>query len=323
MARPLRIQFPEAIYHVTSRGHERSPIVSDAADRDRWQATLARTVDRFRWRLFAYALLDNHFHLFVQTPEANLAEGMHHLNVAYAGYYNARHQRVGHLFQGRYKGVLVEDEGYWLELSRYVHLNPVRAGAVDRPEAWSWSSYVGYHRPAKRVAWVDYARVLADFGGDTSASRRRYRVFIEAGLGRRLGSPLSAAVHGLVLGSDRFVARIRAMLADRLPDAEVPALARLRPRPTVEAVLSAVARRFRADRSRWSSGRRCDDVFRAVAALTARSLTGVPDGPIAAALGYRSPSSVPRACQRAQLAMKNPRLGRDVAAIQADFAANH
>ncbi len=143
MARPLRIEFPDAVYHVTSRGNERRAIVADDRDREKWQGLLQRTVTTFRWRLFAFALMDNHYHLFVQTREANLSAGMHLLNGSYAGFHNRRHGRAGHLFQARFKAIVVEGEGHWLEVSRYVHLNPVRADLTARPERWQWCSYAG------------------------------------------------------------------------------------------------------------------------------------------------------------------------------------
>ena len=182
MARPLRIEFHDAIYHVMARGNERRAIVRDDVDRRKWMSLVERTVARHRWRVFAFALLDNHFHLFLQTPEADLSAGMAHLNGSYAGYFNVRHRRVGHLMQGRFKSVVVDDQGYWRELSRYVHLNPVRARLVQRPEDWAWSSYAGYHRPARRLEWVCTERVLAEFGGDTAAGRGAYRQYVAEGL---------------------------------------------------------------------------------------------------------------------------------------------
>ncbi len=135
MARPLRIEFPGAIYHVMSRGNDRQPIVCDDHDRRKRLQWIERAVTTHGWRLHAFVLLDNHDHLFVETPRANLAAGMHLLNSSFTGYFNRRHGRCGHLFQGRYKGHLIEEEGYFLEVSRYVHLNPVRGRLVERGPA--------------------------------------------------------------------------------------------------------------------------------------------------------------------------------------------
>lgn len=321
MARPLRIEFPNAVHHVTARGNARGAIARDAADREKWLSILADTVSRRRWRLFAFALLGNHFHLFLQTPEASLSEGMHDLCGTYAGYLNRRHGRSGHVFQGRFKAVLVEEQGHWLELSRYVHLNPVRAGLARRPEDWLWSSYRGYHRAAHRVPWVDYEQVLEEFGGDGAAARRAYRTFMEEGLGRRLDSPLGKVVAGVALGSEAFLARVRGLLAGRRDDAELPELTRLRRAPSIETVSRAVAERYGADAACWRPGRRHDDVSRAVAAYLARRLTRERLGAIALALGYRRASSVAMACRRVERALADPRVSREVRTLEESLLA--
>ena len=323
MARPLRLEFPDAIYHVTSRGIERRAIVADDRDRDRWLTHLERVVKQRRWRTFAFALMDNHFHLFVQTPEPNLSAGMRDLNGGYVSYFNARHQRAGHLFQGRFKAFVIENQGYWHEVSRYVHLNPVRAGLVAKPEAWRWSSYAGYYRPARRLPWVDRERVLADFGGDTRDGRARYREFVEEGLGRKLDSPLSAAVHGLVLGSDRFVERVQELLGQRPEDPEVPQLARFRPRPALSDVMALVAKHYGRDPSAWAPGRRCDDPARSVAAYLARHVAGETSRRVAAALGYRNRSSVTVACRRIQAAPPRSELAKDVRDLARHLLGGH
>ena len=147
-----------------SRGNERQPIVRDDADRQRRLDWLRRTIETYGWRLHAFVLMANHDHLFVETPEANLAAGMQYLNGSYTSYFNRRHRRVGHLFQGRFRGHLIEEEGYFLEVSRYIHLNPVRARLVGRPEQWPWGSYPGYHQERRALDWVTYAAVLGEFG---------------------------------------------------------------------------------------------------------------------------------------------------------------
>ncbi len=308
MARPLRIEFPDAIYHVTARGIERAAIVADDRDRDAWLRRLERTAQRYHWRVFAFVLLDNHFHLFFQTPEPNLSVGMQDLSGGHAGYFNARHRRSGHLFQGRFKAVLIEAEGHWLEVSRYVHLNPVRAGLAAKPEPWKWSSYPGYCRQSGRLDWMDYGPVLAEFGGDNRAGIRAYRAFVEQGLRERLASPFSQAFHGVILGSQAFVEQVRARLNARDADPEVPLLDRVRnvPRPGTEQVILAVGEHFGCDPAQWRSGRRCDELARAAAAYLLRQLTAQRAGTIAQSLGYRGSSSVSMACRRIEKAMETP-----------------
>lgn len=150
MSRPLRLQYPGALYHVISRGNERRDIFKDDSDRAVFLGILKDVWESCRWLCHAYCLMDNHYHLLIETPQANLVVGMRQLNGVYAQRYNRRHNRVGHLFQGRYKSALVDKEEYLLELSRYIVSNPVRAGMVEEPGLWRWSSYratAGYEDP--------------------------------------------------------------------------------------------------------------------------------------------------------------------------------
>ena len=165
MSRPIRIEFPDAVYHVTSRGDRREPIVDDDQDRHLFLDTLAQVINQYRWLCYAWCLMDNHYHLLIQTPEANLSKGMRQLNGVYTQASNRRHQRVGHLFQGRFKAILVDREAYLLELSRYIVLNPVRAGMVRNPAQWPWSSYragIGAHAAPEWLAcdalWAEFAK---------------------------------------------------------------------------------------------------------------------------------------------------------------------
>ena len=308
MARPLRIEFQGANYHVTARGIERRAIVRDDRDRDRWVERLEQTVLRRRWRLFAFALMDNHFHLFLQTPDPNLSAGMHDLNSGHAGFFNTRHRRVGPLFQGRFKAVLIEGEGHWLEVSRYVHLNPCRAALVDTPDQWKWCSYAGYHDRRRTLKWIDYVPVLAEFGGATLQGRRRYRAFVRQGIDASPESPFSMALHGLVLGSGEFFATVRNRLQAREPDPELPQLRRLKTEapPEMDEIVLAVVEQFPCNPTAWRPGHRCDDLARPIAAYLARELTSLPMRKIAEALGYRGPSSVSMACRRAEEELENP-----------------
>ncbi len=141
MSRPIRIEFPNALYHVTSRGVRREDIFDDDDDRRAFLKTLGDVVGQFNWLCYAWCLMDNHYHLLIQTPDGNLSKGMRQLNGVYTQLSNRRHRRVGHLFQGRFKAILVDSDGHLLELARYVVLNPVRARMVKRATDWEWSSY--------------------------------------------------------------------------------------------------------------------------------------------------------------------------------------
>lgn len=174
------------------------------------------STDDHGWRLHAFALMTNHDHLLVQTPEAKLSRGMHLLNGAYTQYLNVRYRRRGHVFQGWYKAHLVEADDHWSEVSRYIHLNPVRAGIVSDPLDYPWTSFPGYCRKSRALAWVTCDRVLADHGpGRQSVRRRRYGQFVRAGMDEELRAPREAAWQGLVIGSEGFLAEVRERRACR------------------------------------------------------------------------------------------------------------
>jgi len=175
MARPWRIQFEDAVYHVTSRGNNKQDIFLDEADREFFISLLMRASRRFGLQIFAFCLMDNHFHLFLRTPLANLSSTMHWLNGTYTGYFNWRHKRIGHLLQGRYKSVLIADEAHYLHLSIYLHLNPVRAGMVEDPAEYPWSSCPDYASPKPRYAWLMRDEILSHYGATRASRLRRYR----------------------------------------------------------------------------------------------------------------------------------------------------
>ena len=298
MARPIRIQFPDALYHVISRGNEKKPIVRDDVDRHKRIDWLRRTVETHGWRLHAFVLMTNHEHLFVETPEPNLSAGMQYLNGSYTSYFNRRHRRAGHLFQGRFKGHLIEEQGYFLEVSRYIHLNPVRAKIVDRPEQYEFSSYCGYTRSSQSVEWICYERVLGEFSPEPATARRAYGRFVRAGVSERPPSPFRGALGGMLVGSEKFVARIGRFLAHRPADPSVPQLVKLRSRPTLAEIIQRTADHFGSNPRDWRPGRRVDDAGRAAAAYLARRRFGYTVGEVASSLGYRGHGSVSTAISR-------------------------
>jgi len=182
VSRPLRIEYAGALYHVISRGNERRPIVRNDKDCTKRIEWLRRTVETYGWRIHAFVLMPNHDHLFLETPRPNLSRGMQFLNGCYSSYFNKRHGRVGHLFQGRFKALIIERQGHYTEISRYIHLNPVRGQMVNNPEEWRWSSYPGYHSADKALDWVTYSSVLEEFGSSLTEARIYYRQFISEGL---------------------------------------------------------------------------------------------------------------------------------------------
>jgi REP element-mobilizing transposase RayT len=229
MARPLRIEFAGALYHVTARGDRREPIYDEDEDRRAYLDILGDVVEQFDWRCHAYCLMDNHYHLVVETPEGNLSKGMRQLNGLYTQYSNRRHRRVGHLFQGRYKAILVDKDTYLLELSRYVVLNPVRAGMVKRPSQWAWSSYHATVGTQNAPGWLMLDALLAHFGRNRGVARRRYERFVEDGVGAE--SVWRDLKRQIYLGDAPFVERMQAKLDSEAEDVNIPRVQRRRPAP--------------------------------------------------------------------------------------------
>lgn len=203
MTRPLRLEFPGALYHVTARGDRRTSIYFDDNDRRRWLDILGLVCDRYNYVVHAYCQMGNHYHLVLETVEGNLSQGMRHLNGFYSQEFNKQHRLVGHVFQGRYRAILAQKESYLLELARYVVLNPVRAGIVADPKDWKWSSYHASVGRCDAPAWLDTTWLLSQFGATRELAIAAFRQFMLAGIGGP--SPLKHTQHQLVLGDQAFV----------------------------------------------------------------------------------------------------------------------
>jgi putative transposase len=239
MARPLRIEYEGAYYHITSRGNERKAIFKTERDREKFLSYLESATERYGAMVHVYCLMSNHYHVLMQTPRGNLSQIMRHINGAYTTYYNVKRQRSGHLLQGRYRAVLVEMDAYAQELSRYIHLNPVRAGIVKKPEKYPWSSYRHYIGETK-PGWLQTKFILNYFDRDTAAAQKKYRGFVESMAGRSCASPLEAVACSTVLGGENFLKTVWEQYLSRKPaDRHVPALRALADKPTLEQVSAA------------------------------------------------------------------------------------
>jgi putative transposase len=231
MSRPLRLSFPGAIYHITTRGNARAAIYLDDDDKQRFLDLLASCIEKFHWICHAYCLMDNHYHLLIETPDANLQAGMRQLNGVYTQQFNRRHGRVGHVFQGRYKAILVDKDSYLLELCRYVVLNPVRTNMVALPELYNWSSYAAMMATRQGTPWLSTDWILSQFSSRKSIARRRYQQFVLEGIGQ--ASPWSQLKGQVLLGSENFVEGLRPYIQDTEKLEEVPRAQRLLDRPTL------------------------------------------------------------------------------------------
>jgi REP element-mobilizing transposase RayT len=259
MARPLRINYPGAFYHVTCRGNDRKNIFADDRDRSMFLDKLKTSVGIYEIRVHAYVLMSNHFHMIVETPKGNLSEFMRHFNISYTAAYNRRHKRVGHLYQGRFKSILVDADNYLLELSRYVHLNPVRLASykgrdtrekIKDLERYRWSSLGGYLSSSGKQFWMTYGTVL-DYVG---RSRRRYETFVREGIQRGYGTPWAEVKGQAVLGEEEFVERIKAIVKKQGSRREQPSVRQLE---TMDAktVLKKVARYFKLSENQLTGKR--------------------------------------------------------------------
>ncbi len=206
MSRPLRLEFAGALYHVTARGNDKKPIYLEDVDFELFLALLSEVCQRFNWVIHAYCLMTNHYHLLVETPDGNLSRGMRHLNGVYTQRFNSRHERVGHLFQGRYKAILVDKDSYLLELCRYVVLNPVRAKMVDKPEDWRWSSYLVTIGQQTGFPGLASDALLLQFGEQRNRAIERFQEFISQGRGVEIWSNLKQQIY---LGDTRFIEKHR------------------------------------------------------------------------------------------------------------------
>jgi REP-associated tyrosine transposase len=250
MARPLRIQYPGAVYHVTCRGNERRDIFLGDEDRTIFLRFLAQSLNIYSVKLYAYVLMNNHFHLLVETPLGNLAECMRHFNITYTGFFNRQHRRVGHLYQGRYKSILAEKEAYLSVLSRYIHLNPIRLKNLDKAPAterleklfnYPWSSLPGYFDKRKRESMIDYTLVLSDYGGDTEKGRNTYRKQLMADVGEVLH--VKEDVFGQsILGGGDFIQWVKETFLEESETREQPSVGEIKRYQQKEQILALIER---------------------------------------------------------------------------------
>lgn len=302
MARALRILIPGGYYHVTCRGNERKAIFRDDSDRADFLEKLRGSLAIYQVELHAYVLMSNHFHLMVATPRGNLSEFMRHFNISYTVAYNRRHKRVGHLYQGRYKAILIDKDSYLLELSRYVHLNPVRIRShqgkeikeqIRELEKYRWSSLDGYLDLKKKQSWVSYDSVLGQIG----ESRKKYREFVVEGMRSGYATPWESVKGQVVLGEDDFVERVKGEIDKRGSKREQPSIRQLEAKAPAE-VLREVARHFGLDEERLSEKRTGWRDERAVAMELMYRYGGVGQAEIGKVLGGLDYTAVSRERKR-------------------------
>jgi putative transposase len=249
MARPLRVEYPGALYHVTSRGNDRQDIFRSEKDRAYFLGILDHLVERFHFVIHAYCLMDNHYHLLVETPQGNLSKGMRQLNGVYTQRFNWKYEKTGHLFQGRYKSIIVDKDAYLLELARYVVLNPVRARMAESPEAWPGSCSRATAGIETKPSFLTIDEILGEFSPQKKRARKLYALFVHEGITHE--SPWHDLKGQIFLGDSSFVEDV----GDSLKKAsrEIPKAQRESMRPTLARLLPRRALVNKEERDRLAA----------------------------------------------------------------------
>ena len=313
MSRPLRLDHAGAVWHVTCRGNEKRDIFRDDEDRRFLLTLFRRAVTILRWRVHAYVLMGNHYHLLVETPEANLSRGMRQINGIYTQRFNRRHERVGHLFQGRFHSILIEKEAHLLEIVRYVVLNPVRAGLSRRPEDWQWSNYratAGLERP---TAWLEVDWTMAQFGGGALAGDR-YQQFVAAGLAKPR-APWVNIRKQFVLGGSSFRKQIQRRINAGGMGREAPWRQRHCVRPSLEAIVDVATKELRCSRELLIQKRRTP--LRLAVAYLARHEAGLRESEFASRLDVERWAASQLATSAEYLLEADPEFRRRIAKMRA------
>jgi REP element-mobilizing transposase RayT len=275
MARPLRVEFRGAFYHVINRGNGGEKIYISRRDREKFLEYLQKAVGRFGIKIHTYCLMTNHYHLLAETPQANLSQAIKWINVSYAGYFNRKHQRRGHLFQGRFKSILVDADEYLKPLSRYIHLNPIRAKIVQNLASYPWSSYPVFIGKIKAADWLEMNWLLSLFGKNRKEAAKNYQCFVEKVVIEKSENPTKYLAGGFILGSADFVNWVReTFLSERSEKKEIPQLRKLKPKRAPDMVVAAVSDEFGCRSHQVLQKGRKKNVPRDVAIYLARDLTG-------------------------------------------------
>jgi len=234
MARPLRIEYADALYHVMSRGNAFQDIFLDDTDRKIFLKNLKHCIELYNLVCHSYCLMDNHYHLLIETPDGNLSKAMRDINGNYTQAFNAKHQRVGHVLQGRYKAYVIEKEPYLLEVARYIVNNPVKAKMVQTPGAWKWSSYQATAGLIVSPTWLDVEWTLGLFSTDKLIARKYFQKFVEEGVD--VDSPYKDLKEGIILGSPQFISWIWEKTVGSEENKEIPRTERIIGRPTLDEI---------------------------------------------------------------------------------------
>lgn len=275
MARPLRVEFLGAFYLVMNRGNTGMDIFKSQRDRERFLEYVSKAVERFEIKVHSYCLMTTHYHILIETPHGNLSQAIKWINVCYSVYFNRKRRRFGHLFQGRFKAVLVDADEYLKHLSRYIHLNPVRARMVADCKDYQWSSYPVFGGYAKSPEWLETDWLLSLFGADRDTAKKRYREFVESVQNEKIENPSDNIISGYILGGVDFVDWVKKTFLNKGSDCkEIPQLKSLKPRPTLDELIQVITKEFDCERENILQKGKKGNVPRDLAIYLSREMTG-------------------------------------------------
>ncbi len=275
MARPLRIEYPGAFYHVMHRGNDGKDIFKSNRDREKFLEYVGKAVERYDIKIHSYCLMTNHYHLLIETPHPNLSQAIKWINVCYAAYFNRRRRRSGHLFQGRFKAVVIDADEYLKHLSRYIHLNPIRAGMVDRCKDYPWSSYPVFGGYVKAREWLETDWLLSLFDKSRKIAMERYREFVESVQREKIENPSKDIVGGVILGGSEFINWIKSNFLSKNHDyKEKPQLRSLKPGLTFEDLIPAICDEYACTPETILQKGKKSNIARDAAIYLSREMTG-------------------------------------------------
>ena len=318
MARPLRVEYPGAFYHVINRGNSHEKLFKSPRDHEKFLQYLGKAAERFAVIVHTYCLMSNHYHLLLETIEPNLSVTMQWLNVSYATYFNRKHRRKGHLFQGRFKAILIDAEVYLKQLSRYIHLNPVRAKIIETPEQYRWSSYSAFIGKQKAPKFLKTDWLLSNFGSNTKEARKNYKEFIEGIDINAVRDPSKQLEGGFILGDTDFVNWVKdTFLYKRDDEKEIPQLKKLKPRVAPETIVDQVSRAFNCEAEKIrKKGLKCNKA-REVAIYLSRDLGGISCSDLGVFFGGVSGALITMMEKRiTEETTRNPRLKHKIEKIK-------
>ena len=312
MSRPYRLQSQDCFYHITSRGDDRKKIFLSENDYQKFIDYISYAKAKYKFHIYAYCLMPNHYNLLLETTQANISKIMHYLNGSYTTYYNIKRKRSGHLFQGRFKSIVVDKDNYFQELSRYIHLNPVKAKITQQPEAYRWSSYRGYF--GKKDPVLDYERIKQYLGMD----KNQYRQFVLSGLDKPL-DPFKNTYAGFLLGSTQFIKEKLQSLKDQVESKEIAYRDTISESIDLELITQEVGSRYHQEAGELYTVRKKPVFARKIALYLAKRLTCLSNVEIGTRFGITYSAVSKAAGDIERLRQENKKVNREVEELISHF----